>query len=78
MRRCYGCDRRRPIKKMSWTHGEPAHCSPSCGRGLHQSEAKIVRWILGEHDLASSGLRTGLTRALWRQTLTRHMSFARS
>jgi hypothetical protein len=77
MGRCYGCDRRRPLRKMAWTMGEPAHCAPSCGRALHRSEAKIVRWLLGEHDWAARGLYTGLTRAGWRETLQRHVAGGR-
>ena len=62
-RRCWACGRRRPFRKTAWKPGEPALCH-DCGRGQHQYEARICRWILGDHD--------NRDRKSFREVLARH------
>lgn len=70
MRRCWACSRRRPMRCLRWVHGEPAMCSDeeraSCRRAAHRDEARVCRWILGDHDEDQ--------RPMWRRILAKHLA----
>lgn len=73
MRRCYVCSRRRPVRRLTWRKGEPPACSWSergaCWRAYSREQAKVCRWILGDHDERS--------RLFWRERLVQHLEMAR-
>lgn len=68
MRRCWACNRRRPMKRLNWADGEEAVChdgvAASCRRAMHRDDARITRMILGDHDESERGK--------WRRILARH------
>lgn len=68
--RCHICDRRRPVRKMEWTNGEPPFCADTfaiaCHRASHRDRAKVTRWILGDHN--------NTERQKWRGHLAYHVA----
>lgn len=70
-KRCWACDRRRPMARMNRNRGEPPTCldRKSCVRGLHRHEAQIARAILSDHDERD--------RPVWRRRLARHVKLSR-
>lgn len=49
MATCWGCGRRRPFKKLACGE-DMILCRGGCYAAGHRYEAKVCRWILGDHD----------------------------